>query len=574
MFEKLSKPNFMSTPTKPNVIIFMTDQQRSTQLFDVFPAEWIKTNLPNYQYFLDHGVVFDNHICNSTPCGPSRASLFMGQYPATNHITGNAQDVPKLEMHFANVLDDAGYDVYYMGKLHMNKETTDFSSTWVKDMASASGLAEQENVTIENWYKLKKWTSPDFGTQLVQSNPTPGEIATLAGGAGHNDDRVVTGAYKLYPSQDSVLHFLKDVQDRPPKKPFCLVVSLVNPHDISLYPEGWAEAGYLTALYSGKEFDNIHLPPSYHDTLLTKPTVQSIYLNTGCKGKLKPTKTGEVTTNFPEDYLKFYAYLHTLSDTLLGTVLDAIGPDLRKDSILIRMADHGEMAMAHGGLQEKMFTAYNETMRVPMIWMHDSFKKGKRKQLVSLIDLVPTLGSIVGTDMSKYKDILQGVDYSAVLKDENAESQPNVIFNYNFSPPPPPSNSKPSPQSGSSEIKPTYEKNLNPCIGNQTTATCANNIYALVTESWKYAVYYAIDPTTHALNPETAQFELYDLVHDWQEMNNYLPVNGIPDEKWQGIAQKLHTELTNRMKKQRIKLPIGWEGWVPNYSNPTCPSPT
>ena len=39
------------------------------------------------------------------------------------------------------------------------------------------------------------------------------------------------------------------------------------------------------------------------------------------------------------------------------------------DTIVIFTADHGEMLLAHGGMHNKMYQAYDETTRVPlMIW--------------------------------------------------------------------------------------------------------------------------------------------------------------------------------------------------------------
>ena len=546
----------MSKSTLPNIVIFMTDQQRSTHIFPEIPMDWIKENLPNYQYFLDQGVVFDNHICNSTPCGPSRASLFTGTYPANNGITGNDGDVSAKDMNFANVLVDAGYDVYYMGKLHMNADATNFSTAWVDDPVNAAKTALKENKTIQELYSLKKWTSPDFGTSLVQGNPSPNDIATLAGGAGHNDNRVVTGEYKLYPSQDTALSFLHDVQNNPPDKPFCLVVSLLNPHDISLYPEGWFQAGYQTALFTGATFDSISLPASYSDDLSTKPWVQAAYLNNACKGKLTATTTSEGSVDYPLNYLKFYAYLHTLSDALHGTILDAMGEDLRANTVMIRMADHGEMAMSHGGLQEKNFTAYNEVMRVPMMWVHPSFEKGHRKQMVSLIDLVPTLGGLVGADMSKFK-MLQGIDYSATLTDKHAATQDSVLFNYNYSPPPPPPVPSPSVYNGS--IAPSYQRNSSTSMPQGATpASLPNNIYALVQEKWKYAVYYELDAENRVI-PATVQFELYDLEHDISEMRNLLPVNGTPSTEGIKMQKSLHEGLTGMIHAKGIPLPKGWD---------------
>ena len=38
---------------------------------------------------------------------------------------------------------------------------------------------------------------------------------------------------------------------------------------------------------------------------------------------------------------------------------------LTDETIVVRTADHGEMAMAHGGQRQKMFNMYQESVIVP-----------------------------------------------------------------------------------------------------------------------------------------------------------------------------------------------------------------
>src|SRR5260370_17765752 len=88
-----------------------------------------------------------------------------------------------------------------------------------------------------------------------------------------NDGRYVEGTNRRGQTPgfgESVVEFLKN---RAPKlgKPFCLFISLVNPHDVYVYPTSWKEAGYRH-----EDFANlgIELPPNYGDDLLNKPSVQ------------------------------------------------------------------------------------------------------------------------------------------------------------------------------------------------------------------------------------------------------------------------------------------------------------
>ncbi|MDG1333817.1 MAG: sulfatase-like hydrolase/transferase [Crocinitomicaceae bacterium] len=354
------------------------------------------------------------------------------------------------------------------------------------------------------------------------------------------------------------MSFLKDVQENPPENPFCLIISLLNPHDVSLYPTGWQEAGYQNAVFSGPEFKNISLPKSYKDTLDSKPTTQATYLNSICHGKLSESRSSEGSIDYPLNYVKFYAYLHTLSDRLLGTVMDAIGKELIDNSVLIRTADHGEMAMAHGGLIEKNNSSYNETIRVPMMWVHPTFTPGRRDQLVSLIDLVPTLGSLAGSNL-KHHSGLQGVDYSACLYDETIDVQHGLIFNFN-----------PIGQILDGRVSPAgvYDTNLPPSYVANSNAPRDNapgSIYALIKKDWKYVVYFDTDKDEDMkVDWANAQYELYHLKKDWAEMNNLLPINDQPEEKWLEKQKDMQKELTELIDLRNICKPHGWDYW---YSN-------
>ena len=59
---------------------------------------------------------------------------------------------------------------------------------------------------------------------------------------------------------------------------------------------------------------------------------------------------------------------------------------------MIRTSDHGEMGLSHGGLRQKIFNAYEETIRVPLVVSNPRLFPQPRESdaLVSLLDVVPT----------------------------------------------------------------------------------------------------------------------------------------------------------------------------------------
>jgi hypothetical protein len=87
--------------------------------------------------------------------------------------------------------------------------------------------------------------------------------------------------------------------------PFCLVVSLVNPHDVSVFPRFLANAGYALSAFADFPID---LPPNFADDLSGKPDIQAFFRD-------HSRFLGALTTDEQRlQYVRFYAYLHTLTD--------------------------------------------------------------------------------------------------------------------------------------------------------------------------------------------------------------------------------------------------------------------
>ncbi len=62
----------------------------------------------------------------------------------------------------------------------------------------------------------------------------------------------------------------------------------------------------------------------------------------------------------------------------------------------MRCADHGEMGLSHGGLRQKAFNAYEETINVPIVVSNPVLfpKPVETDALASLVDLLPTVLSL------------------------------------------------------------------------------------------------------------------------------------------------------------------------------------
>ena len=499
---------------RPNIVILMTDQERVPMHW---PAGWAEKNLPNRARLARHGLTFSNAFCAASMCSPSRASIFTGVYPAEHGVTevlqvGTAAAVQHTlqptRKNLADLLAAAGYDVQYRGKWHMSKDPS--GTTYVM------GPHDLEH------YRFKGWLPPDAGSD--QSAPMMG------GGTAHWDGLTAAQAAS----------FLRAADPRA-SKPFALIVSLVNPHDIMACPPTWQDpslsdippyegkANYAD-VYPACVEQGIGEPPTAGEVLRTnhKPHCQweSTEMWTALLGQVR-------TPERKREYVNFYAYLHKRSDEDMGTVLDALegNKGLYDRTIVIRLSDHGEMGLAHGGMRQKAYNAYEETIHVPFVVANPKlFPKAVRTDcLASTIDLMPTLAGLV--DVPGRDDwTFRGSDLSPIIR--SLASDP----------------AKPARPVQDSVLFTTDEIVGTGQDGQAVIVHQPGHIRCLREKDWMFAMYF--DPSGEA----DPQYELYDLRDDPDELKNM----AAPDGPYYDAAKvaEMRQKLAARMAETATTPPV------------------
>jgi len=405
-------------PSKMNLMLIMTDQERPPMWI---PAGWEEANLPNTTRLKNCGLTFSHAFCATAMCTPSRISLFTGLFPSQNHspwtLTEDFQQTPvepQLDPALPNLatcLNEAGYDVIYKGKWHLSHGVEGVDGTWIEDDVSR--------------YGFQGWDAPDAGGDT--------QIKNFGGGTADHDQRFVNDAKA----------FLQNRIQNPTGRPFCLIVSLVNPHDVLAYP-GLPLGGTGTPSYIEGGYDDswladtvppLPLPPTVNEDLAAnyKPTAHAAVKAVMGAG-LGPVATPQVQQN----YLNFYGNLMKKVDGQIGELLavfdnaGSTGAQALNNTIIIRTSDHGENGMCHGALRQKTFVAYEETLRVPLIWSNPVLYPTAQttSALVSHVDLLPTLCSLVNVPNWQSKGFA-GVDYSSIVLNPAASPvQDYVLFTF------------------------------------------------------------------------------------------------------------------------------------------------
>jgi Arylsulfatase A and related enzymes len=466
-----------SPPLPRNLLIILTDQERPVMWF---PEGWEAANLPNLARLKANGLTFNRAFCATACCTPSRNTFFTGLFPAQHGSPDTLSDVAPQNLiehqldpslpNLATCLKEAGYDVIYKGKWHLSTPVVGPDGTLISDDISR--------------YGFDGWDAPDAGTTM----------AGRGGGTPDNDRRFV----------DDAIAFLEHRLAHPSPRPFCLIVSLINPHDIVAYPLSYRFLGYDDSAFAPTT-PPISLPPTEAENLLAnkKPAAHAHFV--AATAGIIPVPTPEIRLN----YVNFYANRMRDVDAQIGRLLAVFddhgeaGRSLLDDTLIVRTSDHGEMAMCHGHMRQKCFVTYEEVLRVPLVWSNPRLFPAPRTTdaLVSHVDFLPTVCSLVGVPGWQGKGF-QGVDYSGVVLDpDSPPPQDHVLFTYD--------------DIYAGQSREDYPGGVVPA---------PNRIHAIRTADFKYARYFDADGVApdqeefYDLRPEGGDF---DVTHQLPlELNN------------------------------------------------------
>jgi arylsulfatase A-like enzyme len=405
-------------PSQKNIILIITDQERPPMWW---PPGWEDANLPNTKRLKDHGLTFTHAFTAAAMCTVSRNTMFTGLFPAQHHSpwtltedfqqsTSEHQLDPTLP-NMATCLKQAGYDVIYKGKWHMSSPVDAADGTKIWDDISR--------------YGFDSWDAPDAGGDTSVGNFGGADATNTV----KNDQRFI----------DDAVSFLTNRINNPTGKPFCLIVSLVNPHDVLSYPNQYGPTTSGSYYQAGDPWiaatnPSIAAPPTLSENLLTnnKPSAQAAILASMAIG-LGPL----VTATKQQNYLNFYGRLMMAVDTQIGQILNVLDPAgdgtgaALNNALIIRTSDHGEMALTHGGLRQKAFIAYEEALRVPLIWSNPGmFPTAKTTDaIVSNVDLLPTLCALTG--VPNWQSLgFKGIDYSQQILQPDLDTSPTAVQPY------------------------------------------------------------------------------------------------------------------------------------------------
>lgn len=362
----------------PNLLIVYPDQFRS-QAIGCMRQDPVIT--PNLDRLATGGLVLTAAVSNRPVCSPHRAMLFTGKYPCANGVLGNCNsrntafgnELRADEVCLSDVLAAAGYDMGYIGKLHLDSPREPYEHT---EGLRGDGLAwDAYTPPGPRRHGFGFWHSYGCCDNHMHPHYWHGDAPLEA--------RTDVAEWSVKHETDVAVDFIRG-RSRRQGRPFGLFVAYNPPHT----PFEQVPQEHVRQYGSAQWQD-----------LLTRPNLAS-----------EETPAGRASRRHARNY--FAAV--TGVDHHVGRLLAALDEqELSDNTIVIFTSDHGEMLGSHGLMHKVVW--HEESMRVPMIVRWPRKLAPRRDDvLVSTPDIMPTLLSMMGF-ADRCPAGVQGLDLSSTL---------------------------------------------------------------------------------------------------------------------------------------------------------------
>ena len=322
---------------RPNVLVILTDEQFADALSCRQGDRYLRT--PNMDSLAARGVSFTRAYVANPLCVPSRTAMLTGRYPHETGVQTNeaGQFDPAKFPTMGTYFQRAGYDTGYVGKWHLAIPAED---------SAVSGF--------------------NYAANLIRN--------TQGGDAG---------------TPPAVAEFLNRKRDRP----FLLVASFLNPHNIC----EWARGQKLPDGDIGPPPPPENCPPAPVNRAPQNGEPEAVdFARRSYVSSPQFPVAGYDEAKWRQYRWAYYRMIE-LTDALLGQVLASLAASGHADDTLIVFtSDHGDCQGAHGWNQKQVL--YEESLRVPfMVVPPHGTRPGTSDRLVHTgVDLVPTLLDYAG----------------------------------------------------------------------------------------------------------------------------------------------------------------------------------
>lgn len=387
--ESIKNDFYVEAASKPNIIFFMTDQQR----WDAIGVNNPHIKTPNLDRLARQGILFNQATCQAPMCVPSRNSMMFGLYPSqvgirTNGSHGLGDPFMPCDP-LPERLRKAGYQTAGFGKTHWGRTkqpigTRGFEVRVVgaKEVGEEVGAIHYQDDENPDGLAAYREETADYGPGEEGVEGYLGKTSDVAD-RDHRDGWVA----------EKCLEFLDEGMDTA--RPLFLYLSFLKPHAGLNVPKRFVD------MYDINDIPDTEQPPwdNEPDTHLSYVTLTNKFQADRHKAwretwsKLTPMERRRTT-------LYYYANCSWLDD-YFGQALDKLEKAGRlENSLIVFTSDHGDM-LGERNYRFTKYCLYENSVRVPILLSGTVIPEKLRGSIdnrpAELVDLYPTITKVAGT---------------------------------------------------------------------------------------------------------------------------------------------------------------------------------
>ncbi|WP_413717348.1 sulfatase-like hydrolase/transferase [Silicimonas sp. MF1-12-2] len=380
-------------PDKPNVLLIIVDQLRADLLDGRLAGI---AGLRNMSALAEESCTFARHYTVAAPCGPSRVSLFTGQYAMNHRAVRNGTPLRHDTPNLAREMRAAGYDPLLFG---------------YTDVTQDPRVLEPDDPRLLSYEELL----PGF-TEVVRMRQETDDTAWREhltgrgykvpdGMALYVPDGETVAAPALYKAEDSDTAFLTDRflvrMEREPAGWFA-ALTYIRPH-----PPFVAPAPYNTM------FDPLKVPqPVQSQDNAPHPFVEALQRTKRASSTVEGFPNLDESEETIQQLRALYLGLAAEVDHHIGRVISWLKASGRwDDTILVVTSDHGEMLGDHGIWGKD--TYHDAAFHVPLMIRVPGEVPGRITGMTESIDVSPTILELVG---ARVPDSMNGTSLLPAIK--------------------------------------------------------------------------------------------------------------------------------------------------------------
>jgi arylsulfatase len=404
-----------SSEQKPNVLIFFSDQHSKNVMgYERHPD----VITPNLDQLANESVVFDRAYCTTGICAPSRSSFMTGINSRTLGLLTNSErtSVMKEVVSMASIFRNNGYKTYAFGKRHTHDAIDEGWDVKYGHLCGESAEGYVSWIEEEGYMEEFTW---DWGAEFGRGPRCSSYADSLVPTAdlGTRLSRLPeTHTMEAYTARHTINMIREHAKSN---EPFFCWANFYRPHQpytpLKKYMDMYDVSEWGKGTINGS---SIKMPANFYEPIENLPPLFQSQRRGG--NKVWNMDKAFEDEQLWRDFVGAYYALVTEIDHHVGEILSELADaGMEKETIVIYVSDHGDFVGNHGMVEKAAVghNVYEDILNVPLIIRYPAGFKGERRvyDLVSLIDIFPTLTELAGVDMPELKHEIQGLSLVDLL---------------------------------------------------------------------------------------------------------------------------------------------------------------